>query len=110
MIQLTCDLDDEVRWSPIREFMQFLLTLNLNVKKRKFKNAPETKIETFLNLKSGHRLNTFMYSDEDLQKSSIKSHVYWNTLYLSILHLSIPNDNITNVKLQYWNVLNEFFL
>ena len=48
MIQLTCDLDDEVRWSPIREFMQFLLTLNLNVKKRKIKNAPETKIETFL--------------------------------------------------------------
>ena len=36
----------------------------------------KTKIETFLMLKSGNRLNTPIYSDDNLLKYSIKSHVY----------------------------------
>ena len=61
----------------ICEFVQFLLTLTMNIKKLKIKNAPETKKETFYILKWGHWLNIlYVYSDDDLLKSSIKSHVY----------------------------------
>ena len=87
VIQLTCDLDDDVIRSSRSIFLSFLLIWDIIIGIIDYKLLADLILIKYLILNTGHRFNWLFHSKDDLLTSSVKSHLYWIALYINSIYV-----------------------